>query len=143
MNLRAMQRDIDQGRASIREIEVFEEQARLQDKADKARDAELRANHSQPIFQSSLSAMWRDCDRQRVAAEQLFQTRERERQEEIQMQEREEEHQRQQEVSRLENNLKSIWEAHDLMQGRNSRIQPGQLTMAGQRGVREREALRR
>lgn len=143
MNLRAMQRDIDQGHANSREIEVFEEQARLQDKADKARDTELRVNHSQCIFQSNLSAMWRDSDRQREAAEELFQTRERERQEEIQRQEREEEHQRLQEVLKLETNLKSMWEAHDLTQGRTSRIQPGQLPMAGQRRVREREALRR
>lgn len=143
-SLRTMQRGIDQRRAIARDIEVAEEQSRLQHEAEQAREAELRDRRFRSTVQSSLYTMWRDCDREREAAEELRQAREREQREQVQMKEREEEQKRQRELSSMEANLKAMWEAHDLEQGRTPKIRPGQLSEAGQRRVRERaEALRR
>lgn len=143
-SLRTMQRGIDQRCTIARDIEMAEEQSRLQDEAEQAREADLRDRRFRSTVQSSLYTMWRDCDREREVAEELRQAREREQREQVQMKEREEEQMRRRELSNMEINLKGMWEAHDLEQGRTPKIRPGQLSEAGQRRVRERaEALRR
>lgn len=140
-SLRTMQRGIDERRTVVRNIELAEEQSRLEEKAERAREAELQNHRFRSTLKSSLNTMWQDCDREREDAEKLRQAREREEREQIQMKQREEEQNRQRELSKMENNLKSMWEAHDIARGMP---RPGQLSEAGQRRARERaEALRR
>lgn len=140
-SLRTMQRGIDERRTVVNNIELAEEQSRLEEKAERAREAELQNHRFRSTLKSNLNIMWQDCDREREHAEKLRQAREREEREQIQMKQREEEQSRQRELSKMENNLKSMWEAHDIARGIP---RPGQLSEAGQRRVRERaEAQRR
>lgn len=83
--------------------------------------------------------MWREKDREREAADNRLKNIEQEQREEAQTKEREVEDKRLGELARIENNLKSMWEAHDLIDRRTPTIRPGQLSEAGRRRVRERE----
>lgn len=141
--LRTMQRNMDLERATIRDIQRAEEQARIQEEERQARDAEIREQAYRFTVQSSLQKMWQDCDREREAAEDRRNTREREEREEAKRRERQAEQERSDELSNMEENLKSMWKMHDLERGMPAKIRPGQLSEAGQRRVRERaEKLR-
>lgn len=143
-SLRTMQRGFDERRTVVRNVELAEEQSRLEEKAERARKAEMQDHRFRSTAKSSLYTMWQDCDREREVAEELRQAREREEREQVQMKQREEEQSRQQELAKMKNNLEAMWEAHDIGKGMPSRIRPGQLSEAGQRRARERaEALRR
>lgn len=141
--LRTMQRNMDLERATIRDIQRAEEQARIQKEEKQAREAEIREQNYRSPVQSSLHKMWQDCDREREAAEERRNTREREEREEAKSRERQVEQERFHELSNMEESLKSMWKAHDLERGIPAKIRPGQLSEAGQRRVRERaEKLR-
>lgn len=141
-----MQRNVDLERATIRDIQRAEEQAKIQEEERQAHEARKRDQYYQFSAQSSLHRMWNDCDRDREAAEERRNTREREERKEREEMKRREwkaEQERLLELSNLETNLKSVWEAHDLERGMPAKIRPGQLSEAGQRRVRERaEKLR-
>lgn len=142
--LRTMQRNMDLERATVRDIQRAEEQARIQKEEKQAREAEIREQSYRSTVQSSLHKMWQNCDREREAAEERRNTREREEREESKRRERQVEQERVNELSNMEANLKSMWKAHDLERGMPAKIRPGQLSEAGQRRVRERaEKLRR
>lgn len=87
--------------------------------------------------------MWGDYDREREAADERRRNIERAQQEEARREEREAEEKRVGELGRIEANLKGMWEAYDLEEGRTPKIRPGQLSEAGQRRVRQREDMLR
>ncbi|KAG6367062.1 hypothetical protein INS49_001244 [Diaporthe citri] len=144
--LRTMQRNMDLERATIRDIQKAEEQARIQKEEKQAREAEIREQNYRFTVQSSLHKMWQDCDREREAVEErrnIREREEREEREEAKRRERQAEQERFDELSNMEATLKSMWKAHDLERGIPAKIRPGQLSEAGQRRVRERaEKLR-
>lgn len=138
-----MQRNTDLERATIRDIQRAEERANIQDEDKRAREAEKRDQDYRFSVRSSLHMMWKDCDRDREAAEERRNTREREEREVMKMREWQAEQERLQELSNMETALKSMWEAHDRDRGTPANMRPGQLSEAGQRRVRERaEKLR-
>ncbi|KAK7742666.1 hypothetical protein SLS63_000231 [Diaporthe eres] len=137
--LRTRQRQIDQERAIVRDIQVAEEQARLREEEEQARTAELQDQQYRSTVRSSLHIMWQDHDRDRQATDERLKNIEREQREAVQAKEREEEEKRNGELARMEVSLKSMWETHDLEQRRTPKIRPGQLSEAGRRRVRERE----
>lgn len=138
------QRDIDLDRAAMRNIQRAEEQARIQEKEKKAREAKMRERSYRSNFQSSLHQMWRDCDRDREVAEERRNNKEREEREEMKRRELQAEQEKLHELSSMESKLENMWEAHDLARGMPGKIRPGQLSEAGQRRARERaEKLRR
>ncbi|KKY38907.1 hypothetical protein UCDDA912_g01042 [Diaporthe ampelina] len=73
-----MQRNMDLERATIRDIQRAEEQAKTQEEEKRAREAGMRDQNYRSALQSSLHKMWHDCDRDREAAEERRNTRERE-----------------------------------------------------------------
>lgn len=137
--LRTRQRQIDQERAIVRNIQLAEEQARLREGEEQARTAELQDQQYRSTVRSSLHIMWQNHDRDRQAADERLKNIEREQREAAQAKEREEEEKRNGELARMEVSLKSMGETHDLEQRRTPKIRPGQLSEAGQRRVRERE----
>ncbi|KAL2284080.1 hypothetical protein FJTKL_09285 [Diaporthe vaccinii] len=137
--LRTRQRQIDQERAIVRNIQLAEEQARLREEEEQARTAELQDQQYRSTVRSSLHITWQNHDRDRQAADERLKNIEREQREAAQAKEREEEEKRNGELARMEVSLKSMWETHDLEQRRTPKIRPGQLSEAGQRRVREHE----
>lgn len=142
-SLRMKQRDVDLERATIKNIQRAEEQARIQEEEKKAHEAEMRERSSRFKFQSSLHQMWHDCDRDREAVEERRKSKEREEREAMKRRELQAEQEKLHELSSMESKLQNMWEAHDLARGMPGKIRPGQLSEAGQRRARERaEKLR-
>lgn len=135
--LRTMLWKMDLERATVRDIQRAEEQARIQEDEKQAREAEIRRRSYRPTVHSSLQEMWKDCDRDRKAAEERRDAREREEREEAKRRESEAETAKLNELSNIEASLKSMWEAHDIARGLPGRIRPGQLSERGQARARE------
>lgn len=142
-SLRKKQWDMDLEGATMRRIQRAEEQARIQEEEKKSREADMRERSYRFQFQSNLNQMWHDCDRDREAAEERRNSKEREEREAMKRRELQAEQEKLRELSSMESKLQDMWEAHDLARGLPGKIRPGQLSEAGQRRARERaEKLR-